>query len=76
MNLVILRKSESLSLIPGDDEIDVVLAAVKSVADPKGFLSIKAITKLLLSEEKEERWTRLITSIVAVFFQGARRCVF
>ena len=49
---LILRKGESLSLIPGDDEIEVVLAAVKSVADPKGFLSIKAITKLLLSEEK------------------------
>ena len=47
--------NEPFSLIPGDDEIDVVVAAVRAVADPKGFLSIKAVTKLLLPEEREER---------------------
>ena len=51
-----------LSFDPGDDEIDVVVAAARAVADPKGFLSIKAVTKLLLPEEREERWERLMTS--------------
>ena len=48
--------NNSFALIPGEDEVEVVVAAAREVADPKGFLSMKAITKLLLPEEKEERW--------------------
>ena len=47
--------NDSFALIPGEDEVEVVVAAAREVADPKGFLSMKAITKLLLPEEKEER---------------------
>ena len=47
--------NDSFVLIPGEDEVEVVVAAAREVADPKGFLSMKAITKLLLPEEKEER---------------------
>ena len=47
--------NDSFALIPGEDEVEVVVAAARAVADPKGFLSMKAITKLLLPEEKEER---------------------
>ena len=59
------------SPIAGDDEIEVVVAAARAVADPKGFMSIKAVTKLLLPEEKEERWERLMNSqLSCCFFRG------
>ena len=47
--------NDLFALIPGEDEVEVVVAAAREVADPKGFLNVKAITKLLLPEEKEER---------------------
>ena len=48
-----------VGLIAGEDEIEVVISAAREVADPKGFISMKDITKLLLPEEKEERWEKL-----------------
>ena len=54
-----LLTTESFGLIAGEDEIEVVISAARAVADPKGFLSMKDVTKLLLPEQKEERWDRL-----------------
>ena len=51
----------------------MVVAAARAVADPKGFLSIKAVTKLLLPEEKEERWGKIDDlTVLQLLFQGTR----
>ena len=42
-----LLTTESFGLIAGEDEIEVVISAARAVADPKGFLSMKDISKLL-----------------------------
>ena len=48
----------------------MVVAAARAVADPKGFLSIKDVTKLLLPEEKEERWGEIDDLTVTVAVSG------